>query len=211
MRLSLARRSERISSGWRSVSNTMTTGASGAVRISADSTLCFREDSCADHEARKPFALPAPMAVDPTDSASRMAPRERVVRVGAKTRAQSSARKWCHPVIRRYAAWAQRSDKTYTDPLTFAWDPQKAEENLRKHGVDFREAATVFDDSLSTTFPDDDHSSGERRFLIIGLSAFGRILVVSHTENGDKIRIISARAATRRERKFYEENESNPS
>ena len=94
--------------------------------------------------------------------------------------------------------------------MTFTWDPQKAEENLIKHGVDFREAATVFDDPLSTTFPDDDHSSGERRFLIIGLSALGRILVVSHTENGATIRIIRPRAATRPERKFYEEDESNP-
>ena len=94
--------------------------------------------------------------------------------------------------------------------MTFTWDPQKAEENLKKHGVDFREAATVFDDPLSTAFPDDDHSSSERRFLLIGLSARGRILVVSHTENDDTIRIISARAATRRERKFYEENESSP-
>ena len=95
--------------------------------------------------------------------------------------------------------------------MTFAWDPQKVEENLRKHGVDFREAATVFDDPLSTTFGDDDHSSGERRFLIIGLSALGRVLVVSHTENGATIRIISARVATRPERRFYEEDESNPS
>ena len=94
--------------------------------------------------------------------------------------------------------------------MTFGWDPKKAEENLKKHQVDFREAATVFDDSLSTTFPDDDHSSGERRFLIIGMSALSRILVVSHTENGDTIRIISARLATRHERRFYEENESNP-
>jgi hypothetical protein len=95
--------------------------------------------------------------------------------------------------------------------VTFTWDPKKAEENLRKHGVDFREAATVFDDWLSTTFPDDDHSSGERRFLIIGLSALSRILVVSHTENGDTIRIITARVATRPERKFYEEDESHRS
>ena len=94
--------------------------------------------------------------------------------------------------------------------MTFTWDPTKAEENLRKHGVDFREAATVFDDPLSTTFPDTDHSTGERRFLIVGMSAFGRIIVVSHTEDGDTIRIISARAATRRERRFYEEDESNP-
>jgi uncharacterized protein len=94
--------------------------------------------------------------------------------------------------------------------VTFTWDPKKAEANLKKHGVDFREGATVFDDTLSTTFPDAGHSTGERRFLIIGMSALGRILVVSHTEAADIIRIISARTATRREREFYEEDESNP-
>jgi len=92
--------------------------------------------------------------------------------------------------------------------VKFTWDPNKAQENLNAHGVDFREAATVFDDPLSMTFPDVDHSVGERRFLIIGLSALGRILVASHTETGDTIRIISARSATRRERRFYEEDES---
>lgn len=93
--------------------------------------------------------------------------------------------------------------------MKFTWDPNKAEENLKAHGVDFREAATVFVDPLSTTFPDIDHSVGERRFLIIGLSALRRVLVVSHTETGDTIRIISARSATRRERRFYEEDESS--
>ena len=93
--------------------------------------------------------------------------------------------------------------------MTFTWDPSKADQNLKTHGVDFREAATVFDDLLSTTFPDVDHSVSERRFLIIGQSALGRILVVSHIETGDTIRIISARAVTRRERRFYEENESS--
>ncbi|MBI1895622.1 MAG: BrnT family toxin [Acidobacteria bacterium] len=93
--------------------------------------------------------------------------------------------------------------------MTFTWDPKKAEENLKKHGVDFREAATVFDDWLSTTFLDSEHSTGKQRFLIIGMSALSRILVVSHTETGDTIRIISARTATRRERKFYEEDESD--
>ncbi|MBK5296679.1 MAG: BrnT family toxin [Vicinamibacteria bacterium] len=88
--------------------------------------------------------------------------------------------------------------------MTFTWDPTKADANLKKHRVDFREAATVFDDSLSMTFPDDDHS-GEQRFLIIGVSARGRILVVSHTEATDNIRIISTRTATRHERTFYEE------
>ena len=91
--------------------------------------------------------------------------------------------------------------------MNFIWDPAKAEENLQKHHVDFREAATVFDDPLSTTFPDNDHSLGERRFLIIGMSVLGRILVVSHTENGDTIRIISARTATRPEQRFYEEDD----
>lgn len=95
--------------------------------------------------------------------------------------------------------------------MTFTWDPKKAEENLKKHGVDFREAATVFDDTLSTTFPAAGHSTREQRFLIIGMSARGRILVVSHTDVADIIRIISARTATRRERRFYEEDESDPS
>ena len=83
--------------------------------------------------------------------------------------------------------------------MKFTWDPNKAEGNLGAHGVDFREAATVFDDWLSTTFPDTDHSVGERRFVIVGMSALGRILVVSHTETGDTIRMISARTATRHE------------
>ena len=93
--------------------------------------------------------------------------------------------------------------------MTFTWDPRKADQNRKTHGVDFREAATVFDDALSTTFPDVDHSVGERRILIIGLSAAGRILVVAHTEAGDTIRIISARRATRREQRFYEEDDSS--
>jgi uncharacterized protein len=94
--------------------------------------------------------------------------------------------------------------------VRFAWDPIKAAENVKNHAVDFREAATVFDDTLSMTFPDLDHSFGEARFLIIGMSARLRLLVVAHTESGDTIRIISARTATRRERQFYEEeDESN--
>ena len=91
--------------------------------------------------------------------------------------------------------------------MTFAWDPKKAEANLKKHGIDFREAATVFDDTLSAAFPDADHSVGQRRFLIIGVSALGRVLVVSYTEvTAQAVRIISARTATRHERTFYEED-----
>jgi hypothetical protein len=82
----------------------------------------------------------------------------------------------------------------------------KAATNLRKHGVSFDEAATVFADGLSYVFPDPDHSDDETRFLIIGISEAGRILVVSHMDRGEQSRIISAREATRKERNFYEEN-----
>jgi len=87
----------------------------------------------------------------------------------------------------------------------FEWDLEKAAANLRKHGVAFAEAATVFGDPLSTTFPDPDHSLAEQRYVTVGMSADRRLLVVAHTEHGDSIRIISARRATRRERRWYEE------
>ena len=87
------------------------------------------------------------------------------------------------------------------------WDPGKDAANLRKHGVTFREAATVLADPLSTTFPDVDHSASEQRLLTVGMSVEGRLLVVAHTENDNIIRIISARPVTRLERQFYEENE----
>jgi len=90
--------------------------------------------------------------------------------------------------------------------VIFAWDGRKAAINLKKHGVDFREATTVFRDPLSITFPDDEHSADEQRFLTIGISRYERILVIAHTEENDTIRIISVRRATQREQKFYEEN-----
>jgi uncharacterized DUF497 family protein len=89
--------------------------------------------------------------------------------------------------------------------VVFKWDPRKAAVNLKKHGIDFHEAATVLNDPISTTFPDQDHSSLERRFLTVGMSSRGSLLVVAHTEEGDTVRIISARRATRHERRFYEE------
>jgi uncharacterized DUF497 family protein len=89
--------------------------------------------------------------------------------------------------------------------LQFTWDPQKAATNLRKHKVGFPEAATAFADPLSLTIPDPDHSVGEERFILIGQSERRRLVVVAHVERGDLIRIISARLATRRERKTYEE------
>jgi uncharacterized DUF497 family protein len=88
--------------------------------------------------------------------------------------------------------------------LQFVWDRAKAAENLRKHGVDFAEAATAFGDPLSITIPDPAHSVGEERWLLVGQTTAGRLLVVAHRERGDEIRLISARLATRRERETYE-------
>ena len=90
-------------------------------------------------------------------------------------------------------------------PLNFEWDEKKAKTNATKHGVGFEEAATVFADPLSLTIPDPAHSQTEERFIILGKSHTGKLLVVCHTERGDNLRIISARRANRRERKNYEE------
>lgn len=89
--------------------------------------------------------------------------------------------------------------------LRFEWDKSKADSNLRAHGVSFHEATTVFADPLSITISDPDHSVAEMRFIDIGLSHRGRLLVVSYTERGNRIRPISARLATRNERRQYEE------
>ena len=91
--------------------------------------------------------------------------------------------------------------------LLFEWDPKKARQNIGAHGVSFDEASTAFRDPLSKTIDDPLHSVGEERFVLIGYSIRGRLLVVVHIERGDRIRIISARLATRKERLNYEENE----
>lgn len=88
--------------------------------------------------------------------------------------------------------------------MDFEWDSNKAARNLSKHGVSFHEAATVFGDPLAVTCSDPDHSESEDRFLTLGHSSAGELLVVAHTDRGNSIRIISARRATRRERKSYE-------
>ncbi|OGW03320.1 MAG: hypothetical protein A2889_04905 [Nitrospinae bacterium RIFCSPLOWO2_01_FULL_39_10] len=88
--------------------------------------------------------------------------------------------------------------------MEFEWDPEKAKKNHKKHGVHFDEASTVFYDPLSATFDDHDHSIGEHRLITVGFSSSGRLLVVSHTERGKTIRIISARLATVRERTRHE-------
>jgi len=90
--------------------------------------------------------------------------------------------------------------------MRFAWDRTKATTNLAKHGVSFEEAATVFGDPLSDTFDDPDHSADEQRFLIVGTSERGRMLIVAHTDDGAVVRIISAREPTSGERKSYEES-----
>ena len=89
--------------------------------------------------------------------------------------------------------------------MDFEWNPRKAEVNLRKHDVSFNEAATIFGDELAITVVDPDHSDNEDRFITVGWSNRRRLLIVSHTDRGDRIRIISARELTRAERKVYEE------
>ena len=88
--------------------------------------------------------------------------------------------------------------------MDFVWDEAKAKANLSKHGVTFEEAGQVFDDPLSGTLGDPDHSDDEERFILLGMTDANRLLVVSFTERDETIRIISARNATRKERKRYE-------
>ena len=89
--------------------------------------------------------------------------------------------------------------------VTFEWDDKKATSNLARHSVSFTEAETVFYDPRSLTIPDPDHSDDEKRFIDIGVSDRGRILIVVYTERRTNIRLISARKATRAERKIYEQ------
>ena len=90
--------------------------------------------------------------------------------------------------------------------LKFEWDTAKAASNLRKHGVSFDEAGSVFLDPLASSGADPDHSVDEARYITIGLSSLGRLLTVAHIYRSHVIRVVSARAATRGERRLYEEN-----
>jgi len=90
--------------------------------------------------------------------------------------------------------------------MAFEWDTNKAATNLAKHGVSFDEAKTVFDDPLYIDFYDPDHSDDEHRYIMIGVSEQNRLLLIAYTERDDVIRLISAREATRTERKAYEQN-----
>ena len=89
--------------------------------------------------------------------------------------------------------------------MEFEWNPKKSVANERKHNVTFQEGSTVFGDRLAMTFADPDHSKNEQRYLTFGLSKHNRLLVVSHTDRGEKTRIISARLMDRKERRIYEE------
>ena len=94
-----------------------------------------------------------------------------------------------------------------TEPLQFEWDETKAESNIRRHGVSFEEAATVVGDPEFITFLHEEHSVEEERYITVGLSKSRGLLVVAHTERGGRIRIISARKATKKEEQFYAEAE----
>ena len=88
--------------------------------------------------------------------------------------------------------------------MQFEWDPNKATNNIAKHEISFNEASTVFADPLSLTFSDPDHSRSEDRYITISESMQRNLLIISHTDRDQRIRIISARKATRRERRIYE-------
>lgn len=97
------------------------------------------------------------------------------------------------------------ADVRFSKKMEFEWDAKKAKANLKNHKISFDEAKTVFGDPFLQTFPDESHSDEEIRFINVGRSAGGRIVVVIHTERERKIRIISCRRVTTTERKFYEE------
>ncbi len=98
------------------------------------------------------------------------------------------------------------ADDQDPDEIEVEWDTEKETINQRKHGIGFYEAATVFFDPHSLTAPDDEHSFSEQRHNILGKSEYGDLLVVIFTERGTRLRIISARQATKREKKEYEES-----
>ncbi len=91
--------------------------------------------------------------------------------------------------------------------MEFEWDQSKGVSNLRKHGIGFEDATSIFGDPLAFTFRDPDHSVGEARFLTFGVTRTGELLVISHASRNNRTRLISARRATRAERQIYEEGQ----
>ena len=92
-----------------------------------------------------------------------------------------------------------------TDELRFEWDTEKAARNMERHQVSFEEAATVLDDPMFITLVDEEHSQDEERYVTLGLSSRGRLLMLAHTDREGQVRIISARQATKKEEQFYAE------
>ena len=122
--------------------------------------------------------------------------------------ASSGAERFSYVSLSRFPLQThQRLTQVIKMDIEFDWDPAKARENEKKHGIAFREGATAFADRLSYTIPDPGHSVGEQRFLLLGLTTNARLVVVSHTERGDRIRLISVRPASSRERMDYEQNQ----
>ncbi len=107
----------------------------------------------------------------------------------------------CRSLKRGYS----RAFRRYTRLVQFEWDPEKDRLNQAKHGVSFAEASTVFGDALARTVPDPRHSIGEFRYLTTGYTSSNRLVIVSHTDRGDRTRIITAREALPKERRFYEQ------
>lgn len=130
----------------------------------------------------------------PTKRSSRRPSRRS--RTGFSLRKERAARLIVKPLA--------RGRKVAQTLMRFEWDPEKARRNVAKHGVSFEEAATAFGDPLSLTIFDPDHSEDEDRFILLGHTYTGRLVVVVHTDRGENVRIISARLATRRERKAHE-------
>ena len=95
----------------------------------------------------------------------------------------------------------------YTPRVDFEWDPEKDRMNQEKHGVSFAEASTVFGDPLARTVPDPRHSIGEFRYLTTGYTSARRLVIVGHTDRGERTRIITAREALPKERRYYEQQD----
>jgi hypothetical protein len=93
--------------------------------------------------------------------------------------------------------------------MKFEWDASKATTNIQKHDISFEEAVTVFNDILSFSYDDEIHSHSERRYATLGMSDLGNVLVVAHTMRGERVRIINAREATPREKRWYEKEKHN--
>ena len=122
------------------------------------------------------------------------------IRRGGRGHVESCRRRVRRPLCEGVSEAARQSNA-----VNFEWDPRKATQNQRKHGVSFHEAATVYADPLAVTYHDPDHSVSEQRYITVRISNAGRLLIVAHADRGETIKIISARKTTLRERKHFEQ------